>query len=444
MNFTANSASGRAKTVVVVGLQWGDEGKGKIVDLLSGRADVVVRYQGGNNAGHTLVVDGQQTVLHLVPSGALHANTTCVIGGGVVVDPTVLLKEIGALKKRGLLAGERSLLISQEAHVILPYHKAIDLARERKRGTGMIGTTGRGIGPAYEDKSARIGVRMADLVRPEHFTKVLRAVLEDKNDYLHAVLSQERLDFDGMIDELVECGRVLAPMICDTSAFLDAAIRGGKSVLFEGAQGVMLDVDHGTYPFVTSSNTGAGGVPNGAGVSPKLVSRVIGISKAYTTRVGSGPFPTELTDALGERLRVEGGEYGATTGRPRRCGWFDAMVVRKGVRLSGVDAIALTKLDVLTGLETLSLCTGYTLDGKAIDAIPPLADDFERVRPVYEEMPGWTECITEARALSDLPENARRYVKRLEELVGVPVGILSTGPGRDQTMMLSEPFDFAD
>jgi adenylosuccinate synthase len=434
--------SDNAKTVVVVGLQWGDEGKGKIVDLLSGRADIVVRYQGGNNAGHTLVVDGQQTVLHLVPSGALHANTTCVIGGGVVIDPTVLIKEIGALKKRGLLARADSLKISQEAHVILPHHKAIDQAREKKRGTGMIGTTGRGIGPAYEDKSARIGVRMADLVRPDHFTKTLRAVLEDKNDYLHAVLACDRLDFDGMIGELVECGKVLAPMVCDTSAYLDAEIRAGRNVLFEGAQGVLLDVDHGTYPFVTSSNTGAGGVPNGAGVSPKLVRRVIGISKAYTTRVGSGPFPTELTDALGERLRVEGGEYGATTGRPRRCGWFDAMVVRKGVRLSGVDAIALTKLDVLTGIETLRLCTGYTLDGRSIDAIPPLADEFGRVEPVYEDLPGWTEAITEARSTDDLPENARRYVARLEQLIGVPVGILSTGPGREQTMILSEPFDF--
>ena len=431
-----------AKTVVVVGLQWGDEGKGKIVDLLSGRADIVVRYQGGNNAGHTLVVDGVQTVLHLVPSGALHPDTICVIGGGVVVDPTVLLKEIAALRQRGLLANKDSLLISQEAHVILPHHKAIDQARERRRGTGMIGTTGRGIGPAYEDKSARIGIRMADLVKPEHFTRVLRALLDDKNDYLQAVLSQDRLDFDAMIDELVECGKQLAPMVADTSTFLDSAIRAGKNVLFEGAQGVMLDIDHGTYPFVTSSNTGAGGIPNGAGVSPKLVSRVIGISKAYTTRVGSGPFPTELDDALGERLRVEGGEYGATTGRPRRCGWFDAMVVRKGVRLSGVDAIALTKLDVLTGMESLSLCTGYTLDGKAIDAIPPLSDDYGRVQPIYEEMPGWSEDITNARAVSELPENARRYVARLEELIGVPVGILSTGPGRDQTMMLSEPFDF--
>ncbi len=431
-----------ARSVVVVGLQWGDEGKGKIVDLLSGEADVVVRYQGGNNAGHTLVVDGEQTVLHLVPSGALHPGVTCVVGGGVVVDPTVLLHEVDALRRRGLLAGERSLLVSQETHVILPYHKAIDLARERKRGAGLIGTTGRGIGPAYEDKAARTGVRMADFVRPDHFRRLLKAQLADKNEYLKGVLGQEPLDYDAMVDELVECGRRLAPIVTDTSAFLDAAIREGRRVLFEGAQGVMLDLDHGTYPFVTSSNCGSGGVPSGAGVAPRQVGRVVGISKAYTTRVGSGPFPTELTDALGERLRKEGGEYGATTGRPRRCGWFDAVVVRKGVRLSGVDSIALTKLDVLAGLDTLRVCTGYTLDGKPTDSIPPLADDFGRVQPVYEDLPGWSEDITQARTLAELPANARRYVARLEELLGVPVGILSTGPGREQTMILSDPFAF--
>ena len=431
-----------ARSVVVVGLQWGDEGKGKIVDLLSGEADVVVRYQGGNNAGHTLVVDGEQTVLHLVPSGALHPGVTCVVGGGVVVDPTVLLHEVDALRRRGLLAGERSLLVSQETHVILPYHKAIDLARERKRGAGLIGTTGRGIGPAYEDKAARTGVRMADFVRPDHFRRLLKAQLADKNEYLKGVLGQEPLDYDAMVDELVECGRRLAPIVTDTSAFLDAAIREGRRVLFEGAQGVMLDLDHGTYPFVTSSNCGSGGVPSGAGVAPRQVGRVVGISKAYTTRVGSGPFPTELTDALGERLRKEGGEYGATTGRPRRCGWFDAVVVRKGVRLSGVDSIALTKLDVLAGLDTLRVCTGYTLDGKPTDSIPALADDFGRVQPVYEDLPGWSEDITQARTLAELPANARRYVARLEELLGVPVGILSTGPGREQTMILSDPFAF--
>ncbi|HYC55486.1 MAG TPA: adenylosuccinate synthase [Candidatus Binatia bacterium] len=431
---------GAPKTAVVVGLQWGDEGKGKIVDLLSAKADIVVRFQGGNNAGHTLVVDGEQTVLHLVPSGALHEKTTCVIGGGVVVDPTVLVREIDALQARGHLKGARSLFISQEAHVILPYHKAIDQARERKRGTGMIGTTGRGIGPAYEDKHARTGIRMADLCRPEHFSQRLQEILHDKNEYLQAVLSQDRLVFDSMIAELLECGRRLAPLITDSAALLDAEIRAGKHVLFEGAQGVLLDVDHGTYPYVTSSNTGAGAVSNGAGVAPKLIGHVVGISKAYTTRVGSGPFPTELDDALGERLREGGGEYGATTGRPRRCGWFDAIVVRKGVRLSGVDSIALTKLDVLTGIDPIRVCIGYRLDGKAVYAVPPLAEDFERVEPVYEDLPGWTEPITAARSLEQLPEAARAYVRRLEELVGVPVGILSTGPGREQTMILTDPF----
>jgi len=434
--------SGGLRTVAVIGLQWGDEGKGKIVDLLSARADVVVRYQGGNNAGHTLVVDGRQTVMHLVPSGALHPRAVCVIGGGVVIDPTVLLEEIDELRARGLLTGAQSLLVSQEAHIIAPYHKAIDQARERRRGKGMIGTTGRGIGPAYEDKSARTGLRMADLCRPEHFSKRLGEILADKNDYLQAILGEERLDYEAMIRELLDCGRRLAPMVTDTSAYLDAAIRSGKAVLFEGAQGALLDVDHGTYPFVTSSNTGSGAVANGAGVAPKQLRRVVGISKAYTTRVGSGPFPTELSDALGERLRKEGGEYGATTGRPRRCGWFDAMVVRKSVRLSGVDAIALTKLDVLTGMDPLRLCVGYRLAGRPIDAIPPLPEDYAAVEPVYEQMPGWTESITSATAVSQLPAAAQRYVARLEELVGVPVGILSTGPGREQTMVLSDPFDF--
>ena len=434
--------SSEPRTVAVIGLQWGDEGKGKIVDLLSSRADVVVRYQGGNNAGHTLVVDGHQTVMHLVPSGALHPQAVCVIGGGVVIDPAVLLQEYDELRARGLLANPGSLLVSQEAHIILPYHKAIDQARERKRGTGMIGTTGRGIGPAYEDKSARTGLRMADLCRPDHFAKRLAEVLSDKNDYLHAILAEQRLDFDAMSRELLEYGRRLAPMIVDTSAYLDAAIRSGKCVLFEGAQGALLDVDHGTYPYVTSSNTGSGAVANGAGVAPRQLRRVVGISKAYTTRVGSGPFPTELTDALGEQLRKVGGEYGATTGRPRRCGWFDAMVVRKSVRLSGVDSIALTKLDVLTGMDPLRVCVGYRVGGRTVDAIPPLVDDYAAVEPFYEDLPGWTESITAVTSVSQLPAAARRYVARLEELVGVPMGILSTGPGRDQTMVLSDPFDF--
>ncbi len=439
---------GAVNSVVVVGLQWGDEGKGKIVDLLSVRADVVVRFQGGNNAGHTLVVDGEQTVLHLVPSGALHDSTVCVIGGGVVVDPTVLVEELLSLRRNGRLTEPGSLMVSQEAHVILPYHKAIDVAREGARerargqgqGTGKIGTTGRGIGPAYEDKYARTGVRMADFVDGDAFRELLRVNLEEKNAYLEAMHGEVALDYDDIVEGLSESARELAPYVADTSAFIDAAIRGGRRVLFEGAQGLLLDVDHGSYPFVTSSNTGAAAVAAGAGVAPKLVERVVGISKAYTTRVGSGPFPTQLDDHVGDYLRKEGGEFGATTGRPRRCGWLDAVVLRKTVRLNGVDTIALTKLDVLSGLETLSICTGYMLDGRLIDYVPSRSADFERVEPVYEDYPGWTEDITAIASMDELPETARAYVRRIEELLAVPVGILSTGPARDQTLILSEPF----
>ncbi len=427
-------------SVAVVGLQWGDEGKGKIVDLLSARADLVVRFQGGNNAGHTLVVEGEQTVLHLIPSGALHARSVCVIGGGVVVDPGVLVEEYEGLRKRGLLSDPGALRISQEAHLILPYHKAIDLAREHARGKGKIGTTGRGIGPAYEDKFARIGIRMADLCDPGVFAAKLRENLEEKNAYLAAMLDQGGLDYRSMLDELSGYASKLAPFVCDTSALLDHALRDGKRVLFEGAQGMMLDVDHGSYPFVTSSNTGAAGIAAGAGVAPKLVKTVVGISKAYTTRVGSGPFPTELDDDTGEHLRRAGGEFGATTGRPRRCGWFDAVVLSKAVRLNGVDSIALTKLDVLTALPSIQICTGYKLDGYSIDAIPAQVADYERVEPVYEQWPGWEEDISGVGSLDELPERARNYICRLEELLGVPVGIVSTGPGRDQTLILSDPF----
>jgi len=428
------------KSTVVVGLQWGDEGKGKIVDLLSAEADVVVRFQGGNNAGHTLVVDGEQTVLHLIPSGALHGDTTCVIGGGVVVDPGALVSEVDALRQRDYLTDPARLRISQESHLILPYHKAIDQARERKRGKGKIGTTGRGIGPAYEDKAARIGLRMVDLCDEAYFRRRLRENVEEKNAYLRGMLGEDVLDYDAIVEELVEYGKTLAPYVTDTSLYLYRELSAGRKVLFEGAQGVMLDVDLGTYPFVTSSNTGAGSVTNGAGVPPKLVRGVIGISKAYTTRVGSGPFPTELDDTLGDRLRKEGGEFGATTGRPRRCGWFDAMVVRKGVRTSGVDAIALTKLDVLSGIDPIRICVGYEVDGKALDDVPASAQALERVQPIYEDQAGWTEDISKARALEDLPAAARAYIVRLEKLVGVPVGIVSVGPARDATITLRPSF----
>ncbi len=430
----------RVNSVAVIGLQWGDEGKGKIVDLLASEADVVVRYQGGNNAGHTLVVDGQQTVLHVVPSGALHPGKVCIVGGGVVVDPNALAGELDALQERGYLTEEGTLLVSQEAHLILPYHKAVDQARERARGKGKIGTTGRGIGPAYEDKVARRGIRMADLVDLENFRAALAKNLEETNAYLEAMLGEKMLDFENTFAELEAAAVRLAPLVCDTSEWLHNALRSGRRVLFEGAQGVMLDVDHGTYPFVTSSNTGSGSIATGAGIAPKQVGKVIGITKAYSTRVGSGPFPTELNDAVSEHLREEGGEYGATTGRPRRCGWFDAMVVRKSVRLCGVDALALTKLDVLTGIDRLKICTGYRLDGKALTNLPARAEDLERVEPVFEEVEGWTEDLTGIGSRADLPAAAERYVARLEELVETPVGILSTGPGREQTVILDPPF----
>jgi len=429
------------KSVIVVGLQWGDEGKGKIVDLLSVEADVVVRFQGGNNAGHTLVVNGEQTVLHLIPSGALHADTTCVIGGGVVVDPGALVAELEALHARGHLDDPTRLRIAQECHLILPYHKAIDQARERRRGKGKIGTTGRGIGPAYEDKAARIGLRMVDLCDESIFRERLRNNVEEKNAYLEAMLGESVLDYDAMVDELVGHGRALAPYVCDTSRYLYDELRAGHKVLFEGAQGIMLDVDHGTYPFVTSSNTGAGAVTSGAGVPPTLLRSVVGITKAYTTRVGSGPFPTELSDDIGDRLRSEGGEFGATTGRPRRCGWFDAMVLRKAVRTSGVGALALTKLDVLSGLDPIRVCVGYRLDGRLIDDMPASAADLERCEPVYEDHEGWDADVSGSTSLEQMPAATRRYIARLEELAEVPVAIVSVGPARDQTVTVLPAFD---
>ncbi|MFP6625530.1 MAG: adenylosuccinate synthase [Deltaproteobacteria bacterium] len=422
-------------STAVIGLQWGDEGKGKVVDLLAGDADVVARFQGGNNAGHTLVVDGEQTILHVVPSGALHGNTVCVIGGGVVVDAGVLVAELEALQARGYLNDPRNLLLSQEAHLILPYHKAIDQAREKKRGKGKIGTTGRGIGPAYEDKAARIGLRVVDLIDEDYFRGRLRENLEEKNDYLAAMLGHAVLDYDGMAEELIEVGRKLRPHVADTSRYLDRSIREGGKVLFEGAQGMMLDLDMGTYPYVTSSNTGSAAIASGAGVAPELVSKVIGISKAYTTRVGSGPFPTELDDENGRRLREEGSEFGATTGRPRRCGWFDAAVVRRSVRLAGVSAVALTKLDVLSGMDEILICTGYRLDGTEIDEPPASAHVLERVEPVYEKAEGWSEDISLVRSLDGLPAAARRYLDRLAELIGVAIEVVSVGPARDQTII---------
>jgi adenylosuccinate synthase len=426
--------------VAVIGAQWGDEGKGKIVDLFTLDADIVVRFQGGNNAGHTLVVNGEKTVLHLIPSGALHPNKLCVIGNGVVVDPGVLLEEIGALRAKGHLLDDRLLKISEEAHLIMPYHKSIDQARERLRGKGKIGTTGRGIGPAYEDKVARTGIRFVDLLDGTTFRDKLKRNIEEKNIYLKAILKEKTLDYDEIYDSYRGFGDELEKYIADTGVLLDREIKAGKKVLFEGAQGTLLDVDHGTYPYVTSSNTVIGGVCTGAGIGPRSIQQVIGLSKAYTTRVGSGPFPTELKGPEGERLKQEGDEFGATTGRPRRCGWFDAVGVRHAVRINGMTGIALTKLDVLTGFKNIRICTEYRSGGKTYRDFPASVKVLKTAEPVWEEMEGWDEPLSGAKRLADLPKNAQRYVRRLEEIVGAEMILVSVGPGREQTIMLKNPF----
>ncbi len=427
--------------LAIIGAQWGDEGKGKIVDLFTQDADVIVRYQGGNNAGHTLVVNGKKTVLHLVPSGALHADKLCVIGNGVVVDPEVLIDEIGALKAQGHLTSDEQLRISEQAHVIMPYHKLIDQARERLRGEGMIGTTGRGIGPAYEDKVARVGIRFVDLLEEDTFREKLERNIQEKNFYLRAILKEKALDFDEIHDSYGGFRDKLKDYVTNTGLLLDQKIRAGKRVLFEGAQGTLLDVDHGTYPFVTSSSTITGGACSGSGVGPQHIQQVIGISKAYTTRVGSGPFPTELYGPEGETLRREGAEFGATTGRSRRCGWFDAVGVRHAVRMNGMTGIALTKLDVLTGFKKIPICTAYRYQGKTVDEFPASSKVMQGAEPVYEEMAGWEAPLDNVRKFSDLPAAAQKYVKRIEAVIGTEIILVSVGPGREQTILLKNPFE---
>jgi adenylosuccinate synthase len=426
--------------VAVIGAQWGDEGKGKIVDLFALDADIVVRFQGGNNAGHTLVVDGDKTVLHLIPSGALHRNKLCVIGNGVVVDPEVLLEEVQGLREKGHLLDDSLLKISEEAHLIMPYHKSIDQARERLRGKGKIGTTGRGIGPAYEDKVARTGIRFVDLLDGTTFRDKLRRNIEEKNIYLKAILKERTLDYGEIYDSYCGFRDELEKYVTNTGVLLDREIKAGKKVLFEGAQGTLLDVDHGTYPYVTSSNTVIGGVLSGAGIGPRSIHEVIGLSKAYTTRVGSGPFPTELKGPEGERLKQEGDEFGATTGRPRRCGWFDAVGVRHAVRINGMTGIALTKLDVLTGFKKIKICTDYRSGGEVHHDFPASLKVLKNAEPVWEEMEGWDETLSGAKKLADLPSNARRYVRRLEEILGTEMILISVGPGREETIMLKNPF----
>ncbi|NJD37865.1 MAG: adenylosuccinate synthase [Geobacter sp.] len=425
--------------VVVVGAQWGDEGKGKVVDIYTEYADEIVRYQGGNNAGHTLVVGDEKVVLHLIPSGVLHAGKRCIIGNGVVLDPEVFIMEVNRLKAAGRLEDDSTLLLSESLHIIMPYHKAIDIAREAQSGDKKIGTTGRGIGPCYEDKIGRRGIRLMDLVDPVVFSRKLRENLEEKNAILER-LGEEPLNYNEIYRAYQDHAQTLKQYMADTALVLDKSLKAGKKLLFEGAQGTLLDVDHGTYPFVTSSSTCAGGAATGSGVSPRQIDQVIGISKAYVTRVGSGPFPTELLDATGEKLRQIGGEFGATTGRPRRCGWFDAMVIRYAVRINGLTGIALTKLDVLSDFDTIKVCTGYTFEGQALETLPARLETFENCVPVYEELPGWKTDITGVRSFDQLPENAQKYVRRLEELSGCPIVMVSVGPRRDQTIQLKNPF----
>lgn len=427
--------------VVVVGAQWGDEGKGKVVDIYTEYADDIVRYQGGNNAGHTLVVGSEKIVLHLIPSGILHEGKRCIIGNGVVLDPEVFIKEITKLKESGRIKDDACLLLSESLHVIMPYHKRIDIAREAKSGDKKIGTTGRGIGPCYEDKIGRRGIRLMDLLNEEVFARKLKEFLVEKNFLLENLLGETPCSFEEILAEYRGYAAILAKYVADTSLVLDKDLKAGKKVLFEGAQGTLLDVDHGTYPYVTSSSTCAGGACTGSGVSPRDIHEIVGISKAYVTRVGSGPFPTELLDATGEQLRQTGGEFGATTGRPRRCGWFDTMVIRYAVRVNGLTGIALTKLDVLSDFDTIKVCTGYTYQGKTLETLPTALEIFENCQPVYEELPGWRTDITGAKSFEDLPENARAYVRRLEELAGCPIVMVSIGPRRDQTITLRNPFE---
>jgi adenylosuccinate synthase len=425
--------------VVIIGAQWGDEGKGKVVDIYTEHAQQVVRYQGGNNAGHTLVVGDQTIVLHLIPSGILHPGKRCVIGNGVVLDPKIFLGEIENLKKKGYIKDDQQLLVDSNLHVIMPWHKAIDLARE-KDTSRKIGTTGRGIGPAYEDKIGRRGIRMSDLTKPQVFRRKLKEVLPEKNFLLENFFGEAPLDEEQIFTEYSGYAQQIAKYIGCCSTTLNKAIKAGDNLLFEGAQGTLLDIDHGTYPYVTSSSTCIGGVSTGTGVAPRHITGVVGITKAYCTRVGEGPFPSELHDEMGERLRKAGNEFGSTTGRPRRCGWFDAVAIREAVRLNGLTGLAVTKLDVLNELDSIKVCTAYSYKGQMLEEFPRDADVLQECTPVYEEFEGWRSDICEARTMADLPAAAKAYLAKLEELSGCPAVLISVGPRRDQTIQVSNPF----
>jgi adenylosuccinate synthase len=427
------------KNVVVIGTQWGDEGKGKVVDLLTDRADAVVRFQGGHNAGHTLVIDGEKTVLHLIPSGILRDNVRCLIGNGVVLSPTALLDELDMLEASGIAAKSR-MGISESCPVILPYHITLDQAREAARGKKAIGTTGRGIGPCYEDKVSRRGIRLGEMLDEAHFTERLREVMEYHNFALEHYFKFETVDYGKVLDEALAQAEQIKPMIADVPGTLHRMRAEGKSIMFEGAQGALLDIDHGTYPYVTSSTTTAGGAASGSGVGPRDLDYVLGIVKAYTTRVGAGPFPTELFDVDGDHLGEKGHEFGATTGRKRRCGWLDTVALRRSLKINSVTGMCITKLDVLDGMEKVKICVSYKLDGREVDTPPVGADRFEQCEPVLIEMPGWQESTVGITNYDDLPQAARDYLQKVEELCEAPIDIISTGPDRAETMVLRHPF----
>ena len=427
-------------TVVVVGTQWGDEGKGKIVDLLTEKADVICRFQGGNNAGHTLMVGGEKWIFHLIPSGILYPDKLCLIGNGVVLDPKVLIEELENLAKNNKPVDPSRLKISPNTHVIMPYHRALDNAREAAKKKGKIGTTGRGIGPCYEDKASRLGIKVIELLNPKLFKEKLKENCQQKNFILTKLLNANPVNEDEIYEEYQKYAEILAPFVENVSVVLNNARKEGKNILFEGAQGTQLDIDHGTYPYVTSSNTIAGGACTGSGIGPKNIDFVIGVSKAYTTRVGGGPFPTELFDEYGEHLQQKGVEFGATTGRKRRCGWLDAVVLNDAVRLNGLDGIALTKLDVLSGLNKLKVCTGYKVNNKVFNNMPCFIKDIEKIEPIYKELTPWEEDISKVKEFDELPQAAKDYISFLEDTTGIKVAIVSVGPERSQTIIKKHPF----
>ena len=424
---------------VIIGTQWGDEGKGKLVDLLSEYADYVVRFQGGNNAGHTMVVDGEKFISHLVPSGILQKKI-CIIGNGVVVDPEVLLEEIDYLGSKGIDVSPEKLKISEKAHLIMPYHKDMDLAREASDEKKMIGTTGRGIGPCYEDKASRRGIRFVDLMDPDVFEEKVKASIEEKNFLLTHFYKKDAVTSGNIIEKYTAYAKRLTPYIADVSVFISRGVKAGRQILFEGAQGTHLDIDHGTYPYVTSSNTVSGNACCGSGLGPNLFTDILGIVKAYTTRVGKGPFPTELCDEVGDRIQKKGAEFGATTGRKRRCGWIDMVILRNAVRLNGITEFVITKLDVLGGLESINICTGYEYRGQKIDDFPADLNVLDKCKPIYETLPGWEQDISAIRKYDELPLNTQKYLRRIEELAETPICIISVGPGREETILLRNPF----